>query len=301
MVAADTSASAVAGSRRVAAPADPSLGAPTQPAPGTLVVNASRLRDFATCGRRYYLASILGVSADESDESDAASVGMELHAELRARHDLTGDDARLRHDGSDPVDPEGSGDPRVMLLAQQHARICPSREGATYVGGEVDLRWLVVRRNILLTGRVDAVWRWPDGTVEIRDYKTGGCPETLTDDQGAAVYALLARAAVPGAHPSRRDPIRVSYERLRGEAPAVISWDLTDDDLRAAFARVETFADQVRREQRFAASPSGAACGACGYRRICPHAHTTSEFPNGGGAGRARIVDAPFDEGADPF
>ena len=38
---------------------DPTLGAPVQPAPGTLVLTPTRYRAFAECPRRYFLAYVL--------------------------------------------------------------------------------------------------------------------------------------------------------------------------------------------------------------------------------------------------
>ena len=272
-----------------AARLDPTLGDPFQPAPGTIVVTASRVRDYDECPRRYYLRSVLQLAADPIDDTPASSRGLAAHAELHARHV----DA-ARHNETGFVDPESSGDSRVLRFVENHRALCPGDAGATYVGGELDLRWFIARQNLLLTGRVDAVWRWPDGTIEVRDYKTGVCPDTLRHDVGAAFYALLARAGFD--LPNR---VRVTYERLGGEHAGLVTWDLDSTDLQQCYARLETFCIGIRTERGFEARPSAAACGRCGYRRLCP-----SAAPLAAAANSSTIVDGDIDTTsaqADPF
>jgi RecB family exonuclease len=243
-------------------PPDPSLGTPVQPAPGALVLSPTRYRLFQACPRRYFLAHVVQLGGDPDDPTllDGAP-GIAAHDELRARH---ADPAR--HDDPGQVDEEAAPDPTVLRAVRNHRAICP-RDGATYLGGEVDLRFLIAGKAVLLTGRADALWRYPDGTLEVRDYKTGHCPPSLDTDLPAALYALLAHH-----HPSRPSAVRVVYERLGGETPGVVELQVTPDALQHAFEQVVAFADRVRSERAFPARPNPGSCRTCPYRLVCPHA-----------------------------
>jgi RecB family exonuclease len=72
----------------------------------------------------------------------------------------------------------------------------------------------------VLIGRVDRVDRWPDGSLEVVDYKSGR--ETVTDDEVATdlamcCYQLLVGAKFPGA------PVRASIVALRTGAKGTAS------------------------------------------------------------------------------
>jgi RecB family exonuclease len=241
---------------------DETLGDPVQPARGMLVLNTSRIRDFVTCPRRFFLAHVLRLPSDASDPSGAGATGSAVHAELRARHNPGTD--HPHHDAEMPIDETIALDDQAMSLVRAHNVLCP-RDEATYVGGEVDLSWLIPRKSVLVTGRVDALWQFPDGTLEVRDYKTGGCPESLGTDIGAAIYLLLALNL-----PSKPQRIRIVYESLRGEAPKTIQLTATTDDVRAAYTNVMNMAEHIRRERTFPALPNTLNCRSCGYRAMCP-------------------------------
>ncbi|MDP8978019.1 MAG: PD-(D/E)XK nuclease family protein, partial [Actinomycetota bacterium] len=135
---------------------------------------------------------------------------------------------------------------------------------ARYLGGEVVLSWAPARERILLSGRVDALWEHPDGTVEARDYKTGVVPGDLRGDFAAGAYALLVAARRP-----RPPRIVVSYERLTGQ-PAVVSVVVDRQLLAGALDAVRSFAAHLRAERAYAAAPSPPVCRMCPYAGTCP-------------------------------
>ena len=218
---------------------------------GTFVVTPTRLRDWVTCPRRDLLRHRMGLAASDPDGDDP--FGSLVH-----------DDLARRHAGGDCGDgtPSGMDDGGVTAAADRHRRLCPAPE-ATYLGSELTWRWFVRRKAVLLSGRVDAVWAWPDRTVEVRDYKTGRCPDDLDDDVAAGLYALLARAQFPGR------PIRVTYERLGGE-PDMVSRDADADWLRCSYDRVMALAEALRAEQEWAPRPHPGTCSYCPWRSRCP-------------------------------
>ncbi len=257
---------------------DPSLGAPGQPAAGLMIVNASSVGDFEACPRRYWLRWCIGAAAtsDEIDDANAigttgesvsgvgaAARGLATHRELFARHA----DGLAHHDDADFVDVTSNlGDARVLDDVLAHGRICPSQTGAEYLGGEVDLRWFLPGKALLLTGRADALWKLPNGTIELRDYKTGACADNLRADLPAGIYGVLAAANYPG------HPARVVYEVLSGEAPVEKVLEVDQNLIDDVVGQLRTFADTVRREGRFAPTPAARICRHCDYRATCPSA-----------------------------
>jgi RecB family exonuclease len=245
------------------------LGDTVQPASGMLVLNASKLKDFATCPRRYFLGSVLKLARADTDEGGRAQLGSAVHAELFARHE-----DMHTHDNSDFVDGSLGLTPTAMSMVRRHRELCPSNpkhfapgNEPVYIGGERDLHWLIIRRALLITGRIDALWRYPDGTIEVRDYKTGACPDSLEEDIGAQIYLLLA-ANLPE-HPTK---IRVTYESLGRDEPQTVSIDATRSNLAQALTLVTDHAEHIRKERTFPAHPSTTACGTCPYRHLCPEA-----------------------------
>ncbi len=251
-----------------------SLGDPVQPASGMLVLNASKLKDFATCPRRYFLGSVLKLARADTDEGGRAQLGSAVHAELFARHE-----DMHTHDNSEPVDGSLGLTQTAMSMVRRHLELCPSHpkhhesgETARYLGGERDLHWLIIRRALLITGRIDALWRLPDGTIEVRDYKTGACPDSLEEDIGAQIYLLLAANL-----PERPTNIRVTYESLGRDEGQTVSIDATHSNLAQALRLVTDHAEHIRKERTFPAYPSVVACGTCPYAHLCPEAHRSNE------------------------
>jgi RecB family exonuclease len=256
------------------------LGTKFQPAPGVLVLTASRLREFETCRRRYFLASVLKLrtegnpdaSLDPSGELplgrvefgnvSAATVGSYVHEELHARHE----DPQL-HQQTTPLCTDQPPLPVVDRAVQRHLALCPGQDGATYLGGEQDLRWFIPGKLVLVNGRIDALWQHDDGTIEVRDYKTGSALRNLDNDTGALIYALLVAANFPG----RR--IQVSYEYLGNEpesvADRVVTLDITKQHLLAARQRLDAAIEQIRREQQFSPTPDAQSCRWCPYTAHC--------------------------------
>ncbi len=279
------------------------LGDPVQPASGMLVLNASKLKDFATCPRRYFLGSVLKLARADTDEGGRAQLGSAVHAELFARHE-----DMHTHDSPEPVDGSLGLTTTALSMVRRHLELCPSNphhhepgqelrfelagpisaslrvppEGSLptgkpdrelqYLGGERDLHWLIIRRALLITGRVDALWRYPDGTIEVRDYKTGTCPDSLEEDIGAQIYLLLAANL-----PERPTKIRVTYESLGRDEAQTVSIDANRANLSQALQLVTNHAEHIRKERTFPAYPSITACGTCPYQHLCPEAQHFSE------------------------
>jgi hypothetical protein len=249
---------------------DDDLGAPFQPAAGTLVITASKVRDLGACPRRYGLAHVLRLSpdADANEQTDELALGLALHAELKLRHaDPT------THDQDGFVDPMSPMSPWISHRAAAHRALCPSvvSSGAvSYVDGECDLQWFRPRRNVIVRGRIDALWLHDDGTLEVRDYKSGHVPDDLRDDPAALLYGLLALTHPIATSKHRVRAVRVSYEALRAEQSKVVSLDFDASVVADAIRLVQVTDERIRAEQNFGATPSPSACRTCSFRITCP-------------------------------
>jgi RecB family exonuclease len=247
---------------------DDDLGAPFQPSPGTLVITASKVRDLNACPRRYGLAHVLRLSpdADANEQTEELALGLALHTELKLRHSLAG-----AHEIDGFVDPMSPMAPWITHRVAAHRELCPSTfGGVSYVDGECDLQWFRPRRNVIVRGRIDALWLHDDGTLEVRDYKSGHVPDDLRHDPAALLYGLLALTHPIAASKHRVRAVRVSYEALRAEQSRVVSLEFDASVVADAIRLVQTTDERIRAEQNFGATPSRSACGTCAYRITCP-------------------------------
>lgn len=228
-----------------------------------VVVGPSRRSDFERCPRRYMLGRMLKVRGLPEAEGPEAVRGSAVHAELKHRHDIL-----ALHDEAEPQLAEAIqlGDPLVARALRSHAGVCPASHGASYLGGELTLLWAPPRERLLLHGRIDALWEWPGGVLEIRDYKTGAVGDDLTYDFSARVYALLV-AADPRWRGGKRI-VRVTFERLLDD-PVEVSIDADAAFLKDAIGAVRSFADRLRTERDWPAQ-AGEHCERCPYRDSCP-------------------------------
>ena len=250
--------------------ADDDLGDPFQPSPGMLVITASKIRDLHACPRRYGLAHVLRLEPDPSaaEQTEELALGLALHAELRLRHDHP-----ERHASDGFVDEMSPGSTWITQRVEGHLALCPSSvafDSVSYVDGECDLQWYRPRRNVIVRGRIDALWLYDDGLLEVRDYKSGYVPESLDDDPAALLYGLLALTHPVAASKHRVKRVRVTYEALRSTDSVTVSLDVDREVIGRALRLVQRVDEEIRGERRFGATPSPWACGTCAYRYSCP-------------------------------
>lgn len=228
-----------------------------------VVVGPNRRADFELCPRRYRNKQLLHLAGLDEMEGAGTVRGQAVHEELHHRHEI----ASL-HDEDEPqlAGARDLRDPLVARALATHRRVCPGARGARYLGGELTLLWAPPRERLLVHGRIDALWEWPGGVLEIRDYKTGATGDDLSLDFSARVYALLV-AADPRWRGGRRI-IRVTFERLLDD-PVEVSIDADAPFLRDAVEAVRSFARRLREESEWPAKPSE-FCGRCRYRESCP-------------------------------
>lgn len=230
-----------------------------------VVVGAARRADFEWCPRRYRNKQLLHLPGMNEVEGPGSVRGRAVHEELHHRHEILS-----LHDEDEPqlAEARALGDPLIARALAAHRTVCPGPRGARYLGGELTLLWAPPRERLLLHGRIDALWEWPGGVLEVRDYKTGAAGDDLALDFSAKVYALLVAADVRWR--GGRRIVRVTFERLLDD-PVEVSIDADAAYLREAVEAVRSFAGRLREEQEWPAKPSE-RCEGCGYREACPQA-----------------------------
>ncbi len=233
--------------------------------PEILGISASSLETWRRCPREYFDAHVLGLP--ESDAGRAPDYGNLVHAMLE----------RIHRDGScrdtahveevlalHGIDPDGA----LTGLVARHAQRCPSP--AEHEKHELELARFFRRPPFMATGRLDAVWQH-DGTLDVRDYKTGSVvTERVADDPRARLQAWLAEPI------ARRLglKLRVRYEHL---APEIVDdpelFEPDEDDLEAITEELCTVVAEIRAAADARAFPGVAereVCVTCRYRSICP-------------------------------
>ncbi len=230
---------------------DPSSGAPVgRDQPWRL--SATSLRDWLACPRKFLLSALRLHEAP----SLSLTVGSQLHALLkflyqeRERWQSGGEDVldvgrawlvatagpRIREELPNPLQRRLAQDWLLHLLGRWEERVV--RPGAARVGepiaAEVGFEYQIAGRS--LQGRVDALWRQPQGSVELVDYKTSadkpgpkemqrklfGDAEQGPSDWQLAIYHIAAR----------RGCLR---EQLGEDQPAVLAnWYLALSERKAA-------------------------------------------------------------------
>lgn len=121
----------------------------------------------------------------------------------------------------------------------------------------------------LLRGRLDRLDQWPDGTLEIVDYKSGRSHVTEEDvrgEIGLMVYEMLVRAHYP------LHPVRITLHALRPDVR--VSLERTEEERREAAAFIDRVARAIADETEWRGRPSESLCGACDFARFCPDRYT---------------------------
>ncbi len=118
---------------------------------------------------------------------------------------------------------------------------------------------------LTLGGKIDRIDTYPDGTLEIIDYKTGTAPKSrdVTKDPQLTVYALSA--SVGGMFHKPPEKVIVSFYFFEGQEK--ISATRTKEELAQAKKDIVAKAAEIERSD-FAPTP-GKHCDFCEFRLIC--------------------------------
>ena len=186
----------------------------------SVAIAATTLQDFGHCPRRFQLVHLLDVSEKsvvpfarataerEGGTLDARSEGTLLHRVLETvPREAFGAEAPLeevkRALESAGFDPANKGYARVVTRAERFLRGAYAKEiaerGATL---ERELPFVLTVEgagpSVALRGTIDLIVRWPDGALDVIDYKRARGPSVEPHALQLSVYALAAHERFPG-------------------------------------------------------------------------------------------------------
>lgn len=254
-------------------------------------IGATPLLSFAHCPRRYELVEILGLPeprpgaartraravAERASTISARDIGTEVHTLLEtAPIDTWGDasTARTWLATANPASGGGGGDslgPAAELalgfLESAYASDARSR------GATIEREWSFLHRlgtssepTWLLRGTMDLIVSWPDGSVDIVDYKTSRSSDSSLYAMQLELYALVIERSRPAA-----PRVRAGLVFLRG-ASAEPVW-IERSDPASLEGRIEATLSRLRVAQARGVFDRVAVerCKAihCGYVALC--------------------------------
>ncbi len=277
---------------------------PRPPPPGwrSLAVAPTSLQDFAHCPRRFQLVHVLGlperspaprvaVEPEESEEGagparlDARAEGTLAHHVLeRLPPDVFGT-ALAAGAASDLLAREGLGTdhPRHAVVVARVAKFAGGAYAARVAQGRGDLARevpFVLRvadaegRTLALRGSIDLLVTWPDGTVEVVDYKRARGPSPNPYGFQLDLYLLAAHELHP-----RAPRMRAGIVFLGGDAGEPV-WRSSRDPARTRAHLADLAAKLVH--ARWTSSfprvaPPRCREIRCGYFRSCHPGEKTTE------------------------
>ncbi len=119
----------------------------------------------------------------------------------------------------------------------------------------------------VLVGRVDRLDQYPDGTLEIVDYKSGRSNVTEDDvksDLAMACYQLLIRKNFPGV------PVKATIHALKPNPPIKASASMTPEELAAFESDIRVLGEQILATGIDDHVPaSKALCEYCDFLALC--------------------------------
>ena len=119
--------------------------------------------------------------------------------------------------------------------------------------------------SFVLIGRIDRLDQYPDGTIEIVDYKSGRSKvsdDDVATDLAMACYQLLVRRNFPGV------PVKATIHALRANSKGSAS--MSDEDLAAFESDIRTLGELVLSTSIDDHSPSvKPLCNGCDFLQLC--------------------------------
>lgn len=219
-------------------------------------VSASALRAYEECPYRYALDYVHRLPNTQRMPVPIFAFGNAVHQAL-AKFVQSGGRPSIDRDGIAATlvscwDSKPYPDPETELAYFHRAKEMVERFHDTPypqtpvedLGIEQKLAWVIPRRNMLATGRVDRLIRHSDGTLEVIDYKTSQRPlseeELLKDAQ-----AILYRSLVADRYPVlASEGVRVTFYYLAVGKSVSVSFDR--DTFLEAWQQIEELVEKIR-------------------------------------------------------
>lgn len=238
--------------------------------PRKLTLSPTKIQAYLRCPRFYWFIYHRGY---RRRPHGALSLGASVHRSLELIH--TGPErptieALLKHlqttwtaVGYATVEEELEAFAAAQAMVRRyHEEAPPVEEAPATLMLERMLR--TDRGDYILTGRVDRVDEWPDGTLDIVDYKSGRSvvtEEQVRADIGLMAYETLVRALFPDR------PVRVAIHALRPNLRVTVA--RTRDEASAAAGFLDDVARLILADIEFRGVAVEETCVGCDFERFC--------------------------------
>lgn len=218
-------------------------------APRRLRVTPTAVQDFVLCPRRYLFAHVLALpeerpafalprapaaesaAAGEAPALAAREEGTRMHrlletVDVRA---FGADDARRYLHERAAADEGELIDPLTRVLQSAYAREVAAAFARIERERAFSLRRQIANGALLITGSMDLVVTWPDGAIDVIDYKRSKLHSIERYRTQVALYREAVRHAAPGAR------VRAGLWSLEDRAPHFF----TEPETHAAVSEIE--------------------------------------------------------------
>ncbi len=251
-------------------------------------LSPTRIQTYLTCQVKYYWAYLSPIGRRYRRPNPVLTLGANLHRVLQVFHELGGAQTLTREQVADTLEmlwshagfetPEQSEQQKQLghaLIAHYYERHASQPSPARTLFTEKQLR--LERDLYVLLGRLDRVDEYPDGTLEIIDYKSGR--ERITEEQVANDLALNCYALLLQPHYPDR-PLLISIYALRAGEKATVAIDAAQLQ---EFARLlDGLAEQILNTRYEPLAPTPIPhCAACEYLPLCARYFSSSNEQEG--------------------
>ncbi|GBC90509.1 MAG: PD-(D/E)XK nuclease family protein [Fimbriimonadales bacterium] len=239
-------------------------------------LSPTKITTYLTCRVKYYWAYLTPYGKWMKRPNAALSLGANLHRVLQAFHELGGaetlSEAQTRTLLEQLWSHEGFATPHESEQHKQLGETLLQNYYQTQAEQPSEARLLFTERllrkdmgEFVLIGRIDRVDEYPDGTLEIIDYKSGRkqlTPEQVQGDVALHCYALLLRELYP------ERPLRIAIYALQiGEK---LSLPVEQDTLDEFATLIHDLGVQILTEDYSAIVPEPfEACEGCEFLELC--------------------------------
>ena len=238
----------------------PAPDAPRRLAPVGLSVTS--LVSFSRCPRQFHWTVVRPLPRRPSP---AAALGTLVHRWIETRHGPQG----VLLDETTPGDYAAGAAGGPGLVAGLQASFAASRY-ASLAPYSAEAPFELIAGGHLVRGRVDALYRAPDGTLEIVDFKTGR-PPVAGDPGGDTQLRIYALAAVD-AWGESPESITTSYVYLKADGSPAETVTVPVDTATIDATRAWLADAAARIDKSDTATVPGPWCARCDFARFCPDA-----------------------------
>ncbi len=247
-------------------------------------LSPTKITTYLTCRTKYYWAYISPLGRRYRWQHPLVALGSNLHRVLQAFHELGGVERLTPQQMEQMLDylwrAESFSSPEQSEAHKQIGLTLMQAYYQNQVGqppeGHTLFTERMLRRDLgsfVLIGRIDRVDEYPDGTLEIIDYKSGRThvsEEQVANDIALHCYALLLETLYP------ERPLRIALYALQiGEK---VSLPVNPDTLREFQLMITALGEQILRDPFEDIAPEPIPhCEVCNFLPLCERHYFRSQ------------------------